>query len=69
MMFGILLAMVVLGASAQLLRESRRPFVMVALLISASIFLMYTMNRMLDRQTVNKVAAVPVGSAVSDRTH
>jgi len=67
LILGILLTLLVLGASAQLLRESQKPFVMVAVLVVGSLFLMATMNSMLASQTPLRTAAIQPGATISER--
>jgi uncharacterized membrane protein len=63
---GVLILILLLGASVQLLRESRRPFVMVGLLVAGSAMLMVAMTRMLEGRSPARTAAVPAGERVMD---
>jgi hypothetical protein len=61
---GVLILLLLLGASVQLLRESRRPLAMVGLLVTGSAMLMFAMNSMLENRAPMRNAAVPAGDRV-----
>lgn len=63
---GVLVVLLLLGASVQLLRESRRPFAMVGLLVAGSALLMFAMNSMLNDRSPARTAAMPAGGRVMD---